>query len=77
MDSLICSIPISKVKDMKSDVLWVLKASLLKITLNHFFELNFNNFQKKKYSIEFRLLSITFSPLELAFSKFISNSLAI
>jgi hypothetical protein len=29
-EALVYSIPISEVKDMKSDVLWALKASLLK-----------------------------------------------
>jgi hypothetical protein len=37
------------VKDMKSDVLWTLKASLSeKETLNLIWGLNFNNFQKRK-----------------------------
>jgi hypothetical protein len=43
------SIPISKVKDMKSDVLWALKAFLFrKKTLNLIWGLNFNNFQERK-----------------------------
>jgi hypothetical protein len=46
---LIHSIPISKVKDMKSDVLRALKASLsIKKTLNLVCGLNFNNFQERK-----------------------------
>jgi hypothetical protein len=43
--ALVHSIPISEVKDMKSDVLWALKAFLsLKKTLNLACGLNFNNF---------------------------------
>ena len=40
------SIPISKVNDMKSDVLWAVKGiSFLKENLNLFWGLNNNNFQ--------------------------------
>jgi hypothetical protein len=47
--ALVHSIPISEVKDMKSDVLWALEAFLSgKKTLNLVCELNFNNFQEKK-----------------------------
>jgi hypothetical protein len=47
--ALVHSIPISEVKDMKSDVLWALEAFLSgKKTLNFVCELNFNNFQEKK-----------------------------
>jgi hypothetical protein len=46
--SLVHSIPISEVKDMKSDVLQVLKASLSEKTLNLVCRLNFNNFQERK-----------------------------
>jgi hypothetical protein len=43
------SIPISEVKDMKSDVLWALKASLSwKKTLNVVCRVNFNNSQERK-----------------------------
>jgi hypothetical protein len=46
---LVHSIPISEVKDMKSDVLRALKASLSgKKTLNLVWGLNFNNFQERK-----------------------------
>jgi hypothetical protein len=46
--ALIHSIPISEVKDMKSDVLRALKAPLFgKKTLNLVRRLNFNNFQEK------------------------------
>jgi hypothetical protein len=47
-EALILSIPISEVKDMKSDVLRTLKASLSKKTLNLVCGLNFNNFQERK-----------------------------
>jgi hypothetical protein len=48
-EALVHSIPISKVKDMTSDVLRALKAFLLgKKTLNLVCGLNFNNFQEKK-----------------------------
>jgi hypothetical protein len=46
--ALIHSIPISEVKDMKSDVLRALKAFLYKKNLNLVCELNINNFQGKK-----------------------------
>jgi hypothetical protein len=43
------SIPINEVKDMKSDVLRALKASLSEEkNMNLVWELNFNNFQEKK-----------------------------
>jgi hypothetical protein len=48
-EALVHSIPISEVKDMKTDVLPALKASLsLKKTLNLVCRLNFNNFQERK-----------------------------
>jgi hypothetical protein len=49
-EALVHSIPISEVKDMKSDVLRALKASHFgrKETLNLVCRLNFNNFQEKK-----------------------------
>jgi hypothetical protein len=48
-EDLVHSIPISEVKDMKSDVLWALKASLSrKKTLNFVSRLNFNYFQQRK-----------------------------
>jgi hypothetical protein len=47
--ALVHSIPISEVKDMKSDVLQALKGSLSKKkTLNLDCGLNFNNFQERK-----------------------------
>jgi hypothetical protein len=48
MKALIHSIPISEVKEMKSDVLQALKVSLSKKTLNLVCGLNFNNFQERK-----------------------------
>jgi hypothetical protein len=48
-EALIHSIPISEVKDMKSDVLRALKGSLSKKkTLNLVCGLTFNNFQERK-----------------------------
>jgi hypothetical protein len=47
-EALVHSILISEVKDMKSDVLRALKASLSKKTLNLVCGLNFNKFQKRK-----------------------------
>jgi hypothetical protein len=48
-EALVHSILISEVKDMKSDVLRALKASLFeKNTLNLVCGLNFNNFQERK-----------------------------
>jgi hypothetical protein len=48
-EALVHSIPISEVKDMKSDVFPALKASLYgKKTLNLVCGLNFNNFQERK-----------------------------
>jgi hypothetical protein len=47
--ALVHSIPISEVKDMKSDVLRALKGSLSrKKTLNLVCGLNFNSFQERK-----------------------------
>jgi hypothetical protein len=47
--ALVHSIPISEVKDMKSDVLRALKGSLSEEkTLNVVCGLNFNKFQEKK-----------------------------
>jgi hypothetical protein len=47
-EALVHSIPISEVKDMKSDVLRALKGFLLeKKTLNLVCRLNFNDFQER------------------------------
>jgi hypothetical protein len=48
--ALVHSIPISEVKDMKSDVLHALKGFLSKKTLNLVCQLNFNNSQERKIS---------------------------
>jgi hypothetical protein len=65
--ALVHSIPITEVKDMKSDILQALDASLSK----NFFELDFLSsiltIFKKENSIVFKLLPTTFSPLELTF----------
>ena len=48
-EALVHSIPISEVKDMKSDILRALKASLSEEkTLNLDCGFNFNNFQERK-----------------------------
>jgi hypothetical protein len=47
-EALVHAIPISEVKDMTSDVLWALKGSLSKKTLNLICGLNFNNFHERK-----------------------------
>jgi hypothetical protein len=62
--ALVHSIPISEVKDMKSDVLWALKGFLSeKKTLNLVCRLNFNNFQERKFCIDFEFLDATFLTL--------------
>jgi hypothetical protein len=63
-EALVHSIPISEVKDMKSDFLRALKGSLFeKKTLNLVCRLNFNNFQEEKNCIDFEFLSVAFPPL--------------
>jgi hypothetical protein len=47
-EALVHSIPISEVKDMKSDVLRALNAFHSKKTLNLVCGPNFNNFQERK-----------------------------
>jgi hypothetical protein len=47
-EALVHSIPINEVKDIKSNVLRELKASLSKKTLHLVCRLNFNNFQERK-----------------------------
>jgi hypothetical protein len=47
--ALVHSIPISEVKDMKSEVLWAMKGCLSeKKTLNLVCGLNFNNFRERQ-----------------------------
>jgi hypothetical protein len=75
-EALVHFIPISEVKDMRSDVLRALKGSLSKKkTLNLVCGLNFNNFQERKIAWTFEFLSATFPPLGLKKKlKFVSNS---
>jgi hypothetical protein len=47
-EALVHSIPIGEVKNMKSDVLRALKASLSKKNFEPYLGLNFNNFQERK-----------------------------
>jgi hypothetical protein len=68
-EALVHSIPISEVKDMKSDVLRALTASLSEKTLNLVCGLNFNNFLRKKNCTDFGFLSTTCPPLGLTFLK--------
>jgi hypothetical protein len=49
-EALVHSIPISEVKNMKSDVLQAMKASHSKKTLNLVCGLNFNDFHERKIS---------------------------
>jgi hypothetical protein len=57
------SIPISEVKDMKSDVLWVLKAFLSKKNFEPCLQAQHQQFSRKKNYIDFEFLSPTFPPL--------------
>jgi hypothetical protein len=56
-EALVHSIPISEVKDMKSDVLRAWRHFFLKKTLNLIWGLNLNNFQERKiaYTLNFFL----------------------
>ena len=67
--ALVHSISNGEVKDMKNDVLWVLKASFSQKTLNLVCRLNFNNFQVRKNCIDFEFLLATIPLLELTFLK--------
>jgi hypothetical protein len=49
--ALVHSIPISEVRDMKSEVLWALKTFHSGKTLNLVCGLNFNNFQGRKIAL--------------------------
>jgi hypothetical protein len=55
--ALVHSIPISEVKDMKSDVLRALKGSLSEKALNLVCGLNFNNFQERKIAKTLKYIS--------------------
>ena len=46
-EALIHLIPMSEVKDMRSQVLWAIDANFQKKTLKCHFKLNFNNIPKK------------------------------
>jgi hypothetical protein len=68
-EALVHSIPIREVKDMKSDVLQALKASLSKKNFEPCLEAHFKQFSRKKNCIDFEFLSTTLSLLELTFFK--------
>jgi hypothetical protein len=61
--ALVHSIPISEVKDMKSDVLRALKASLSLKKIEPCLWAQCLQFSKKKNHIDFEFLSATFAPL--------------
>jgi hypothetical protein len=61
------SIPISEVKDMKSDVLWALKASLFEKNSEPCLRAQFQQFSRKKNCIDFEFCSSTFPPLGSTF----------
>jgi hypothetical protein len=63
------SIPINKVKDMKSDGLRALKASLSEKNFEPCLRAQFQQFARKKNCIDFEFLSSTFPPLGLVFFK--------
>jgi hypothetical protein len=73
-EALVYSIPISEVKDMKSDVLWALKASLSKKKPWTLFAGSILTISRKKNCIDFKTLSATFPPLGFKKLKFVSNS---
>jgi hypothetical protein len=62
---LVHSIPISEVKDMTSDVLWALKASLSEKTFEPCLQPQFSQISRKKNCIDLEILSATFPPLGL------------
>jgi hypothetical protein len=72
------SIPISEVKDMKSDVLRALKASIFEKNFEPCLRAQFKQFSRKKNCIHLAFLSATFPPLGSTFFKFhlkfVSNS---
>jgi hypothetical protein len=63
--ALVHSIPISEVKDMKSDVLRALKASLSKKNFEPYLRAQFYQFLRKKNCIEFEFHLATFPLLGL------------
>jgi hypothetical protein len=68
-EALVHSIPISEVKDMKSDVLRALKAFLSEKNLEPCLRAQFQQFSRKKNCIDFEFCSSTFPPLESTFLK--------
>ena len=66
-EALVYSIPISEVKDMKSDVFWALKASLSKKNFEPCLRAQFQQFSRKKNCIDFEFCSSTFLPLGSTF----------
>ena len=69
-EALVHSIPISEVKDMKSDVLWALMASLSEKFFEPHLWPQFWQFSRKKNCIDFGFLSATCPPLGLIFLKY-------
>jgi hypothetical protein len=75
--ALVHSIPISEVKDIKSDVLQALKASLFEKKLRTLFVGLVLTISRKKNCIDFEFILATFPPLGsiyfLIYLKFVSN----
>jgi hypothetical protein len=59
-EALVHSIPISEVKDMKSDVLWALKGYFSGKNFEPCLQAQFYQFSRKKNCIDFKILSATF-----------------
>jgi hypothetical protein len=72
--ALVHSIPISEVKDMKSNVLRALKGFLFEKNFQPFLWAQFKQFSRKKNCMDFEFLLATFPPLGLKRNR---NSLAI
>jgi hypothetical protein len=69
-EALVHSIPISEVKDMKSDVLRVLKISLSEEkNFEPCLQAQFQQFSRMKNCIDFEFCSSTFPPLGSTFLK--------
>jgi hypothetical protein len=62
-EALVHSIPISEVKDMKSDVLRAQMASFFEKNFEPCLQAQFQQFSRKKNCIDFELLYATFPPL--------------
>jgi hypothetical protein len=65
--ALVHSIPISEVKDMKSNILWAL--TLTKKRIEPCLRAQFLTISRKKNCIDFEFLSTTFPPLKSIFFK--------